>query len=107
MASKIDLVINRHDLRNGIPVSEIENVVRHKVTAVICNDHEAVAVSFNRGQPVITHQPQRIVSKDIMRLAETLMRSEEEQEPAAARTRRPTLSGLFARFPVQHSHQES
>lgn len=70
--SKLQLVINRSDMRGAISQAEIEKISRMKVIYVISNDHEAVTTSINRGRPLVLSHPQRPVSRQIASLAAAL-----------------------------------
>ena len=93
---KVRLVINRHDMRNAIAQSEIEKVCRHQIFYNICNDHEAVATSINRGQPLVTSQPGRPITREIMALA-TLLMNGDEGAPADQKTNKSAFDRFFSR----------
>lgn len=70
---KVRLILNRYDMRGAIPQAEIEKVCRYHVMFSIPNDTEAVAGSINHGQPLAVYQPNRLVTKEIARLASLLI----------------------------------
>ena len=43
------LVINRMDMRNAVPLAEIETVCRRPIAISLPNDHDVVAGSINSG----------------------------------------------------------
>ncbi len=92
---KIRLIINRHDMRGAITHDEIEKVCRLKVFDVISNDHEAVASSINRGQPLVTMQPQRPIVHEIIKLATSLIGATDE--PVPDKTQKFAIGRLFGR----------
>ncbi len=93
---KVRLVINRQDMRNAIARSEIEKVCRHLVFYNISNDHDAVAMSINRGQPLVISQPGRPITREIMNLASLLMNGENETV-VDQKTSKSAMGRLFSR----------
>ncbi len=97
-ADKVRLVINRHDMRNAIPLAEIEKVCRYPITYTIPNDHDAVANSINRGQPLVTAQPGRPISKDVANLAALLVSNDSNNGHAEGeKAQKTALARLFRR----------
>ncbi len=94
---KIQLIMNRSDMKGAIPQAEIETVCRYHVAHSLVNDHEAVANSINHGRPLITTQPQRQITKDINRLAATLVESMIQPKAGAAAQRKGGLGRIFGR----------
>jgi pilus assembly protein CpaE len=95
---KVRLVINRHDMRNAIAQSEIEKVCRHHIFYNLSNDHDAVATSINRGQPLVTSQPGRPITKEIMNLATLVISGDDAALPEQIqKTSKFALGRLFSR----------
>jgi pilus assembly protein CpaE len=92
---KIRLVINRHDMRGAITHDEIEKVCHFKILSTISNDHEAVANSINRGQPLVTMQPQRPISHELTALARTLTGYDEAT--TAGKAQKSAIARFFGR----------
>jgi pilus assembly protein CpaE len=100
-SDKIRLIINRADMRGAIPIAEIEKVCRYHVTQSIPNDHEAVASSINHGQPLVSTQPQRPISREITRLASHLTGSNNGHS-TEVRSRHLIFTRLLGRGGSQH-----
>jgi len=100
-ADKIRLVINRFDMRGAISQTEIEKVCRYPITYSIPNDHEAVAGSINQGRPLVIHQPQRPITKEVNHLAALLVEGSNDGQVVGKRAPRLAFGRLFARGGVQ------
>jgi pilus assembly protein CpaE len=94
-ASKIQLVINRFDMRGAITQDEIERVCRCRVTYNIPNDHEAVSTSINQGKPLVSLQPTRPISKEIGHLAALLLGNQGDSQPSDPKSRKVFFNRLF------------
>lgn len=94
-SSKIQLILNRFDMRGAITQAEIERVCRCRVTFCIPNDHEAVSGSINQGKPLVTLQPNRPISKEIMSLAALLAGNRGVSQPSDGKSRKLMFGRLF------------
>jgi len=66
------VVLNRYDLRVGIKVKDIENVVKSKIASKIPSDGELMVSSLEEGVPVVVSHPRKPVAKSLLQLAETI-----------------------------------
>ena len=66
------VVLNRYDLRVGIKVKDIENVVKSKIASKIPSDGELMVSSLEEGVPVVISHPRKPVAKSLLQLAETI-----------------------------------
>jgi len=93
----IRLIVNRYDMRGAIPQEEIEGVCRRRVAFAIRNDTEAVSMSINRGEPLVTSQPQRPISVELIKLASILTRAQGSGPAKAESAAVGVLDRLFGR----------
>jgi pilus assembly protein CpaE len=93
-SDKIKLIINRADMKEAISAPEIEKVCRHHIFRTLPNDHEAVAASINRGQPLVITHPQRAIAWAIRSLASDLA---ENNGHRTERGSKLALARLFGR----------
>lgn len=93
---KISLVINRADMRNAVPLSEIEAACRREITLTLPNDHDVVDGSINKGKPLVIQQPDRPVAKQLIRLA-GLLAGEEHDLDTGGKGRIKGLARLLGR----------
>ena len=66
--SKLDFVLNRSDLRSGLNLRELEEMVGEKFTVMIPSSND-VSGSTNRGTPLVVENPRHPVSREIIELA--------------------------------------
>jgi pilus assembly protein CpaE len=88
--SKIRLVINRSDSAQGIRINDVEASIRRPIDGTIVSDGRLAVLAVNRGVPFVVSHPESTLSKDIIKLARTLVG---ETGDAARSDKR----GLFAR----------
>ena len=66
--SKLEFVLNRSDVKTGISIHELEEMVGEKFSARIPSSSE-VSSTTNRGIPIVVENPRHPVSKEIIQLA--------------------------------------
>jgi pilus assembly protein CpaE len=91
--SKVRLVINRADASQGIRIADVEASVRRSIDGTVVSDGRLAVLAVNRGVPFVVSHPEGALSRDIVKLARTLV----GDSPAANETTRPSKRGLFAR----------
>ena len=69
--SKLHFVLNRSDVKSGISLREIEEMVGETFTSLIPSSNE-VSASTNRGTPLVIENPKHPVSQEIISLAERI-----------------------------------
>ena len=80
--AKLDFVLNRSDLKSGINLKELEEMIGEKFRVMIPQSNE-VSGSTNRGVPLVVENPKHPVSKEIIELAKStdrLFRPNEEKK---------------------------
>ena len=90
--SKLRIVINRSDSSQGIRISDVEASIRRPIDGTVVSDGRLAVLAVNRGVPFIVSHPDAALSRDITRLARTLV-----GEPGTATTTEKPRKGLFAR----------
>jgi pilus assembly protein CpaE len=88
---KIRLVINRADTAQGIRISDVEASIRRPIDGEIVSDGRLAVLAVNRGVPFVVSHPDGALSRDILKLARTLV-----GDVVAAKDK-PGKRGLFAR----------
>jgi pilus assembly protein CpaE len=88
--SKIRLVINRADSSQGIRISDVEASIRRSIDGTIVSDGRLAVLAVNRGVPFVISHPESTLSKDVIKLARTLIGGVVAGE-------KPGKRGLFAR----------
>jgi pilus assembly protein CpaE len=94
-AGKIQLVLNRADSSLGIKVADVEQSIRRKIDHTIVSDGRNVVTALNRGVPLLIGNKSAAVSRDIRRLAASLV--PKEAVAAAGAQRVGARKSLFAR----------
>ena len=79
---KIKLVLNRADTAFGIRTADVERSLGRKVDETIVSDGRTVVAALNRGVPFVTSAKDSPVSRDILRLARTLVGTAPRHAPA-------------------------
>jgi pilus assembly protein CpaE len=77
---KIRLVLNRADTTLGIRVADVEHSIGRKVDHTIVSDGRAVVYALNRGVPFVLSNRESQVSQDVLRLAASIVGSQESRE---------------------------
>jgi pilus assembly protein CpaE len=84
---KVTLVLNRADSTGGINVEDIEDSLRHQVTARLVSAGPLVTASINSGVPFVVSQPEAMISRNVFQIARQLLtdvdaeRVEPEERP--------------------------
>jgi pilus assembly protein CpaE len=89
--SKIRLVINRSDTAQGIRIADVEASIRRPIDGEIVSDGRLAVLAVNRGVPFVVSHPDGALSRDIFKLARTLVGE------ATAAADKQGKRGLFAR----------
>lgn len=89
-AEKLHIVLNRENSRVGIEESEIEDALQHPIEFRLPSGGRAVALSVNRGAPLVLNQPNHPFAKKITHLAACLIGS--RTEPTEEHRPRSTVS---------------
>jgi pilus assembly protein CpaE len=66
--TKLEFVLNRSDLKAGLSLRELEEMVGEKFSVMIPSNNE-VSASTNRGVPIVVESPRHPVSREIIDLA--------------------------------------
>lgn len=82
--TKVRLVLNKYDAREGIGVEAIQGSVRHPVLATVVEDIRLARNAANQGIPFVASHPRAQISQDVFRLAELLAVPVAERRPAAS-----------------------
>jgi len=67
--SKIDLVLNRYDVRTGIRPEAIQSSIRHPLLAVIEADERVAIDALNKGIPFVINQQRTPIAQGVLGLA--------------------------------------
>jgi len=70
--SKVKVVVNCYDKRDGIPIDKVQEVFSAKIEMVLAEDHRAVLTSINMGHPLIESQPKSVLVKQYRELVTQL-----------------------------------
>lgn len=68
---RLEFALNRSDLRAGLAVADVEEIIGKKFTTLIPSSID-VPASTNRGVPIVMDNPKHPVSKEIIRLAKRI-----------------------------------
>lgn len=78
---KILLVVNKVDKRvGGISVNDIQDAIKHPVTAELPADPPAALVSVNKGIPIVQADPKNPLSRALIALTEQVQQQQETAE---------------------------
>ena len=91
--SKIRLVINRSDTAQGIRIGDVEASIRRSIDGTIVSDGRLAVLAVNRGVPFVVSHPDGALSRDVMKLARTLV----GESSTTKKSEKPAKRGLFAR----------
>jgi len=89
--SKLRLVINRSDSAQGIRIGDVEASIRRPIDGTIVSDGRLAVLAVNRGVPFVVSHPEANLSRDVVKLAHTLVGSRPTTDD------KPAKRGLFAR----------
>jgi pilus assembly protein CpaE len=90
--SKLRIVMNRSDATQGIRMGDVEGSIRRPIDGTIVSDGRLAVLAVNRGVPFIISNPESPLSRDVNRLAQTLIGG-----GTAASEEKPNRRGIFAR----------
>ena len=90
-ADKVVLVLNRADSTGGIKVKDVEQILQKQFAAEVVSDGRLTTVSLNEGIPFVMTHPDAPISKDVMRLASSLVGA----PLGAAEEAKPKRTGLL------------
>ena len=90
-ADKVVLVLNRADSTGGIKVRDVEQILGRQFAAEVVSDGRLTTVSLNEGIPFVMKEPNAPISKDVMRLASSLVGA----PLGAAEDAKPKRTGLL------------
>lgn len=87
--SKIELVLNRYDVRTGIKPEAIQSSIRHPLLAVIEADDRVAIDALNKGIPFVVNQQRTPIAQGVLGLAKRFSEkvSAPEQSDEAVRPR--------------------
>jgi pilus assembly protein CpaE len=90
--SKLRIVMNRSDTAQGIRLGDVEGSIRRSIDGTIVSDGRLAVLAVNRGVPFIISNPESPLSRDVNRLAQTLI-----GDTIATAEEKPNRRGIFAR----------
>lgn len=70
---KVVMVLNRADSRGGIRIQDVEQILQKQFAAEVVSDGRLTTLSLNEGVPFVMTHPDAPISRDIMRLASSLV----------------------------------
>jgi pilus assembly protein CpaE len=89
--TKLRLVINRADAAQGIRIADVEASFRRPIDGTIVSDGRLSVLAVNRGVPFVVSHPESVLSRDVARLAQTLVGD------SLVAQDQPNKRGIFAR----------
>ena len=90
--SKLRIVMNRSDTTQGIRLGDVEGSIRRTIDGTIVSDGRLAVLAVNRGVPFIVSNPESPLSRDVTRLAQTLIGG-----ATTTAEEKPNRRGIFAR----------
>jgi pilus assembly protein CpaE len=90
--SKLRIVMNRSDATQGIRMGDVEGSIRRPIDGTIVSDGRLAVLAVNRGVPFTISNPESPLSRDVNRLAQTLIGG-----TTTATEEKPNRRGIFAR----------
>ena len=90
--SKLRIVMNRSDTTQGIRLGDVEGSIRRTIDGTIVSDGRLAVLAVNRGVPFIVSNPESPLSRDVTRLAQTLIGG-----TTTTAEEKPNRRGIFAR----------
>lgn len=82
---RIHLVLNRYNTNVGIEQKEIERTLRRPVEFRLPTGGRPVALSLNRGVPLVLDRPDHPLAQTVVKMAEDILKAPSLVEEAAAR----------------------
>jgi pilus assembly protein CpaE len=92
--SKLRIVMNRSDATQGIRMGDVEGSIRRPIDATIVSDGRLAVLAVNRGVPFVISNPESPLSRDVSKLAETIIGG---TGTPPATDDKPNRRGIFAR----------
>ena len=92
--SKLRLVVNRSDATQGIRINDVEASIRRPIESSIVSDWRLTEHAVNRGVPFVVSHPDAAVSRDVVKLARSLI--EREAAAPVVGEKKTAKRGLFA-----------
>jgi pilus assembly protein CpaE len=90
--SKLRIVMNRSDATQGIRMGDVESSIRRPIDGTIISDGRLAVLAVNRGVPFIVSNPESPLSRDVYKLAQTLIGG-----VTTSTDDKPNKRGIFAR----------
>lgn len=90
---RLEYALNRSDVRAGITVADVEQIIGQKFTTLIPSSND-VPASTNRGVPLVMENPRHPVSREIINLAR---RIDELLRPTSVVKKKSFGASLFSR----------
>ncbi|HEV7200604.1 MAG TPA: response regulator [Candidatus Limnocylindria bacterium] len=90
--SKLRIVMNRSDATQGIRMGDVESSIRRPIDGTIISDGRLAVLAVNRGVPFIVSNPESPLSRDVYKLAQTLIGG-----VTTSTDEKPNRRGIFAR----------
>ena len=66
--SKLEFVLNRSDIKSGLTLQDVEQMVGERFTSQIPSS-TSISASTNRGVPIVIESPRHPISREIIDLA--------------------------------------
>jgi pilus assembly protein CpaE len=85
---KIRILINRYEKKNLISPKEAEDMLNKKIFWFIPNDFAVTMSAINQGKPLCALAPEAEVSKNIQKLASTLLGRDEPKKKSGGWSKR-------------------
>jgi len=89
LGDKVRVVMNNASSDSGLKPAELEKTLGLSFYAVVTADIRTVQAAANKGTPFCVSNKASRVAQDVHKLAEKMLRKEEEEEVKAAEGRRP------------------
>ncbi|MDQ7031012.1 MAG: response regulator [Ardenticatenia bacterium] len=89
--SKVKLVLNKYDPRDGIGIDAIQGSIKHPILITVSDDARLTRSAVNQGIPFVTSHQRAQVTQEVMRLATTLQVTQQQAEsPSSPGLPRPS-----------------
>jgi pilus assembly protein CpaE len=95
---RIGLVLNRWNDYSGIPTRDIAENLGREIEYQIPEDVQAALHSVNEGTPIVESRPDHRISREIYRLASSLVDVESSEAGEGSEKTAKTQSGLMSRL---------
>ncbi len=88
---KMQLVVNRSDIKSGVPARDIKEILRHEVLAWLPNDTLTITESANHGTPAAKLHPKSAWPKAVHQLAGKLLQEVDKDKKPAKKEKKGLL----------------